>query len=94
MKNIVHSPHLELRLKIREIPRSLPRRIYQNSHEHYFDKETGKNIAIEKVRFKVRLREMTVVYEEREDEIRLITVHPLKVLQRIRRIKSGRWQRI
>ena len=94
MKKIVYSSHLELRLKIREIPHSLPRNVYQNSREHYFDKETGKNIAIGKVRLKGKLREIIVVYEEWEDEIRLITTHPLKALQKVSRIRIGRWQRI
>ena len=94
MKKIVYSSHLELRLKIREIPRSLPRDVYQNSRERYFDKETGKNIAIGKIRFKGKLREIIVVYEERGDEIKLITAHPLKALQKVSRIRTGRWQRI
>ena len=58
MKKIVYSSHLILRLKLREIPYLLPKKIYQTSKEHYFDKETLKKVAVKKVRFKKKIREM------------------------------------
>ncbi len=94
MKKIVYSQHLILRLKLREIPYFLPKEIYQTSKEHYFDKETFKKIAIKKIKFKNKLREMLVVYEEINNQINLITIHPLKNYQKISRIKSGRWQKL
>jgi hypothetical protein len=50
MKKIVYSPHLIFRLKLREIPYFLPRKIYQTSKEHYFDTETQKKIAVGKTK--------------------------------------------
>ena len=94
MKKIVYSSHLRLRLKLREIPYLLPKEIYQTSKEHYFDKETLKKVAINRVKFKEKLREMAVIYEEINNQINLITIHPLKKYQKISRIKSGRWQKI
>jgi len=94
MKKIVYSSHLRLRLKLREIPYLLPKEIYQTSKEHYFDKETLKKVAINRVKFKEKLREMAVIYEEINNQINLITIHPLKNYQKISRIKSGRWQKI
>jgi len=94
MKKIVYSSHLIFRLRLREISYSLPKKIYQTSKEHYFDKETLKKIAIKKVKFKNRLREMVAVYEEINGQINLITIHPLKNYQKINRIKSGRWQKL
>lgn len=94
MKKIVYSQHLVLRLKLREIPYFLPKEIYQTSKEHYFDKETFKKIAVKKIKFKNKLREMVVVYEEINNQINLITIHPLKNYQKISRIKSGRWQKL
>ena len=64
MKKIVYSSHLILRLKLREIPYLLPKKIYQTSKEHYFDKETLKKVAVKKVRFKKKIREMVVIYED------------------------------
>jgi hypothetical protein len=94
MKKIVYSPHLIFRLKLREIPYFLPRKIYQTSKEHYFDTETQKKIAVGKTRYKNKLREMAVIYEEMNDQIILITIHPLKKYQKLNRIKLGRWQKL
>ncbi len=94
MKKIIYSSHLLFRLKFREIPYSLPKEIYQTAKEQYFDKETFKRIAVKKVKFKNKLREMALVYEEIDERINLITIHPLKEYQKISRIKSGRWQKL
>jgi hypothetical protein len=94
MKKILYSSHLIFRLKLREISYYLPKKIYQNSKEHYFDKETGKKIAIRKAKHKSKLREMAVVYEEINSQINLITIHPLKKYQKVSRIRSGRWQKL
>jgi len=92
MKQIIYSIHLMFRLKLREISYYLPKEIYQTSQEHYFDKQTLKKVAVKKVKFKNKLREMAVVYDEINGQINLITIHPLKEYQKISRIKSGRWQ--
>ena len=94
MKNIIYSAHLEFRLGLRQISHSLPLKIYQTSREHYYDKSTGKNVAVQKVRFKGKTREMAVAYEQKLDRIIIITIHPLKTLQKTHRIRSGRWQEI
>lgn len=94
MRKIVYSFHLILRLKLREIPYALPKKIYQTSREHYFDKETLKKVAVKKVKFKNKLREIVVIYEEINNQINLITIHPLKNYQKVSRIKSGRWQKL
>jgi biotin synthase-related radical SAM superfamily protein len=94
MKKIIYSPHLIFRLKWREIPYNLPREIYQTSKEHYFDRGTLKRVAIKKIKFKNKLREIALIYEEINNQINLITIHPLKKYQKISRIKSGRWQKI
>jgi len=94
MKEITYSPHLEFRLKLRQIPRSLPLRIYQTSKEKYYDRVTNKRVAVQKVKFKGKLREMVVIYEGAKDRVIIVTIHPLKVLQKLHRINSGRWQKI
>ena len=91
---IIYSPHLKFRLKVREIPRLLPKQIFQGSREHYFDNQTGKFIAASRVKYKGRMREMAVIYDRDYEEIILITTHPLKNLQKSHRIKARRWQKI
>ena len=94
MKEIFYSNHLEFRLTLREIPYSLPKKIYETAKERYVDKATLKYVAVKRVRFKNKLREMVVVYEEHQDFVTLITIHPLKVYQKITRRHSARWQRL
>ncbi len=94
MKKVIYSSHLEFRLKIRKISRSLPKRIYLASEERYFDAETDKYVAVMQAQYQGKLREMGVIYEEDGGAIILITVHPLKYLQKSHRIKSGRWKKI
>lgn len=94
MKKIVYSQHLIFRLKLRKIPYFLPKRIFQTSSEHYFDRETLKMVAVKEVEFKGKLRNMAVIYEEINNHINLITIHPLKKYQKFSRIKSGRWKKL
>ncbi len=94
MKKIVYSVHLGLRLKLRVISRELPLKIYRLARERYFDADTLKNIAVMRVKFRNKTREMAVVYMDRQDDVLLITVHPLKTFQKDNRIKSGRWRKL
>lgn len=94
MGKIIYSDHLELRLNLREIPCNIPKNIYKASQERYFDNETENIIAIKKVKYKNKIREMALVYKEINQEIILITIHPLKIYQKISRINSGRWIKI
>ena len=91
---IIYSSHLELRLKLRSIPRALPMRIYESSKNRYFDRETGLYIDVGRAAHRGKRREFVVVYKETESGMLLVTIHPLKTRQREVRVKSGRWQRI
>ena len=94
MEKIFYSNHLKFRLGIRKIPYNLPREIYLSAKEHYFDSQTLKLIAIKKIEFKGKAREMAVTYKKQDGSVRLITIHPLKTFQKTNRIQSGRWQKL
>jgi hypothetical protein len=94
MKEISYTAHLELRLKLRGIPHDLPKKIYFTATERYFDKETQKIVAVKSALHKSKKRELAVIYQEDENMVRLITIHPLKEYQKISRIKLGRWQKL
>lgn len=94
MKRISYTQHLELRLKIREIPYNLPEEIYEQADERYFDTVTKKLIAVSSASYKNKVREFAVVYEESEQGVRIITIHPLKTYQKFSRIQSKRWQKL
>ncbi|MEK7542419.1 MAG: hypothetical protein AAB524_01830 [Patescibacteria group bacterium] len=46
------------------------------------------------IELRLRIREFVVVYEETDQEVRLITIHPLKPYQKFGRIQSKRWQKL
>jgi len=91
LAKIRYADHLELRLNLRKIPKNLPRSIYRRAKEFFYDKITGNYIALARTRYAGKMREMMVAFSERNDEIILITVHPLKPHQKTNRIASGRW---
>lgn len=91
---IVYTPHLEFRLRTRNIPYNLPSGIFKRSKEHYYDILTKHYIAVHKIKFKGKNREMALTYDRKEDVIEIVTVHPIKVYQKYSRIHSGRWKKI
>jgi len=90
-KRIRYADHLQLRLRLRRIPRYLPRRVYQRAKELFFDNTTENFIAVAQARYGGKTREMMVAFSEKDDEVILITVHPLKPQQKANRVASGRW---
>lgn len=94
MKEIIYSSHLKFRIRVRDIPYPLPAEIYQTAREKYFDFATKKKVAVKRVLYKGRNRDMVVAYEESFSEVKLITIHPLKLLQKYNRIKTKRWRKL
>jgi len=91
---ITYTAHLQFRLKIRDIPYNLPRKLYQQSKEHYYDNLTHHYIAISQIDFKGKLREMAVTYDKKKSSVEIITIHPIKPYQKYSRIISRRWKKI
>ena len=81
-KRVEYSSHLKLKVKIRDIPSNLPKIIYKESKETYLDTETSYHIATKKVMYKNKKRDMIVVFEELADVMRIITIHPLKIIKK------------
>ena len=90
---IDYTAHLEFRLKIRDIPHDLPRKIFQQAREHYYDNLTNHYIAVHKIEIGGKIREMALTYDKEKDLVELITVHPIKPYQKQSRIISGRWKK-
>ena len=91
--NIVYTSHLEYRLKARGISYDLPKNIFRLAVEHYYDSITEHYIAICQVEFEGKTREMALTYDKSDDVVELITIHPIRLYQKISRIKSGRWKK-
>jgi hypothetical protein len=92
--NIVYTAHLEFRLKVRKIPASLPKKVFKESKDHYYDTSTGHCVAVGRLEFNGKIRELAVTYDKKFDIIEVVTIHPLKMYQKMARIKSGRWQKL
>ena len=81
-------------MRLRNISQDLPGRIYQESRERYYDKETYHYIAIKEMEFKGKLRDMAITYTAISNRIEIIIIHPLRIYQKHQRIKTGRWKRV
>lgn len=91
---IRYSEHIRNRLTLRKIEYDLTKRIFEQSKERFFDKETGHFVATMKITFYGRIREIMIAYTIEEDYAKLLTIHPLKNEQKENRIKTGRWRKI
>ena len=94
MKKIIYTEHLKIRIGLRQIPKGLPKEIYLTPDERYYDSSTRYRIALKKMEYIGRNRDIIVCYEEAEDKVDIITIHPLKTYQKLQRVKSGRWKKI
>ena len=91
---IIYTKHLEERLILRGIERELPTKIFQQSKERFFDKETGHFIATLTVPLYNDFKEVMVAYTFTSQAVKLITIHPLKAGQKANRLATGRWRKI
>jgi len=90
----LHTAHLKYRIEKRRISPGIPKTIYQHSDEKYYNTATGHKVAVFRLDYSGSEREMMIAYDEFEDRIEIVTVHPLKWMQKQQRIKTKRWVRI
>ena len=94
VKKIVYTSHLEFRLNVRNIPHNLPKRIFQEAKERYYDIATGHCVAIDRREFEGKIRDMVLTYDDKRYAVEIITLHPIRPYQKHSRINSGRWKKI
>ncbi|MFQ6118592.1 MAG: hypothetical protein ACE5KE_01755 [Methanosarcinales archaeon] len=94
MLEIRYNEHLKLRIKSREVPYLLPKQIYTDADEYYYDSRTKHYIAIKKTFYNEKIRDMAISYDVYADYIEIITIHPLKKNQKENRIKTKRWVKV
>jgi hypothetical protein len=91
---IKYSKHLKTRITLRKLDSELPQKIFANAAERFIDIGTGHTIAVTKSIIYGKEREIMVAYDYKGEDVTLLTIHPLKELQKENRIKSGRWRRL
>jgi len=90
-KRIIYSEHLRYRLKTRKIDYELPGKVFSKAQDSFSDTITGSKIIIGIAEYAGKIRELAVIFKEKDDFIQLITVHPLRAGEKEKRIQSGRW---
>ena len=85
------SQHFAERKKLRHIPNELAEAILRDADGHYHNGISGWNVAVKRMSFQGKERNIALTYTIDRNEIVLITVHPLKEGQKEQRINSGRW---
>ena len=84
---VKYSKHVEQPLSLRRIDYDLPKRIFDESNERYFDEETGHFIATMEVSLYNEIRDVMIAYVFEEDFLTLLTIHSLKKGQKENRVE-------
>lgn len=90
---IVYRPHLVIRLKERKIPQDYPKKIVEKPQQEYFDTLAKRNIAIKKLHFEGKLRNMLVAYDIIKNTIEIVTIHVISSKEIQNKLKVGRWRK-
>ena len=91
---VIYSQHIKARLRLRRIEYDLPKRIFEQAKDRYYDNDTGHIIAIMKTVLYNTVKDVMVAYVIEGEIPKLLTIHPLKKGQKENRIESGRWRKI
>lgn len=91
MKNVEYTAHLRIRLKSRKIPEDYPQKIYDCPEQVFLDRIDGTKIAVRKLFYYGKTRNMMIAYEENNKETKIITIHPITDEKIISRCMRGRW---
>lgn len=89
---IKYTNHLILRLKIRKIPFKYPKLILEDPNQRFFDVLERKQIAIKRLKYNGKIRNMMIAYETKGNFAEIITIHPIADERIINRLMSGRWK--
>ncbi len=88
---IIYRPHLKRRIREREFPQDYPREVYKKAIQHFLDVKTNHYVAIAKLRYAKKVRNLTISYDIIGSNIEIITIHPVLSQEIKKRIKIGRW---
>ncbi len=91
MAEIIYTDHLKLRLNIRKIPENYPREIYEEPDQLFEDKLEGNSIAVRKMQYNNKNRNMMIAFEKSGAGVEIITIHPISDEKILNRVMTGRW---
>lgn len=88
---IIYREHLKIRIKERNFPDDYPRMVYRKAKHHFLDLKTKHYIAITKLKYAEKVRNLAISYDIISSNIEIITIHPISDQEIKKRIKVGRW---
>lgn len=91
MTTIHYTEYMRDRMEFRHIPQQVVEGILLTAIERYFDIETGRFMAVQRVRFQGSYKRLVVAYEEKGEEMTAVTVHTVTKRQVQARIQRQRW---
>lgn len=94
MTNLIYTDHLKTRLKIRNIPENYPEEIFLNPEQKLKDNIEDHLIAVKKLVYNGKLRNMMIAYDESNDQVSIITIHPITLKDINNRRRAGRWTKL
>lgn len=90
---VIYRPHLKRRIRERLIPYDYPRKVYQKAKLHFVDSLTGHYIAVSKMQYAGKLRNLVVSYDIINTNVEIITIHPISYREINKRLISKRWRK-
>ncbi|MBI4116275.1 hypothetical protein HY449_00860 [Candidatus Pacearchaeota archaeon] len=63
----------------------------KNRNRNFFDKIERTHIAIKKLKYNDKLRNMMIAYEAYGERIEIVTIHPISDEKITNRLFNGRW---
>lgn len=88
MIKIKFTKHLKNRIRQRNLKRLFVLNLFNNFTSIFYDNLNHNYIRISKIKQKFYM----IAYDQKIDQIKIITIHPIKHTQIINRIRNKRWQ--
>lgn len=88
---IIYRPHFRLRMRQREFPDGFGEMLLRDADGYYYDTEESTSIAVKRVRFKGRERDIALVFSAESDATTFISIFPFKAGELRRKIQMGKW---
>lgn len=84
--------HARFRMHLRRISREAVGQVFAHPIVQATDTLTGYSIVVGKGLYGRGDRLLTVIYEEGEDQLEIVSVHPIRASQYRMRLQRGRWK--
>lgn len=91
-KPLVWTEHARFRMHLRQIPRAAVEGVFAKPLVRAEDTLTGNLVVVGEARYGRKERPLAVIYEETEQDVRIITVHPIRASQYRMRLQRRRWK--